>query len=255
MNGEPRAIAAERLLAATAVLLDFNGTLSLDEDLLEDCYARALEALDLAPLSPGEYAELLGRSEEDIAAVLLTSRGAPLTAATLLDEVAAAYVAACRERPRVPAEHLAVVRALHAQGIPLAIVTGTLRRMIEPVLEELQLTREISALVTIEDVDRGKPDPEGFRRGLGQLGLNTDRSEPGQVVVLEDSPSGVAAGHALGAYVIGCGGTAVGADVEIRAMSELVGVLPGACDPEDDRATQITATPRAPASAPPPRDP
>src|SRR5690606_25101237 len=50
MNGDPRALAVEKLLSATAVLLDFNGTLSLDEGLLEDCYARALAALDLAPL-------------------------------------------------------------------------------------------------------------------------------------------------------------------------------------------------------------
>lgn len=222
MNGDPRALAVEKLLAATAVLLDFNGTLSLDEDLLEDCYARALAALDLAPLAPGEYAALLGRSEEDIAAALLVSRAEAVTTGALLDEVAAAYVESCRERPRVPAAHLEVVRALHARGIPLAIVTGTLRRMIEPVLADLQLSREIPVVVTIEDVRRGKPDPEGFRRGLELLGVDAEQLEPGQVVVLEDSPSGVAAGHALGAFVIGCGGTAEGADVEVAGMRDLV---------------------------------
>jgi HAD superfamily hydrolase (TIGR01509 family) len=227
MNGDPRSLAAEYLLAAPAVLLDFNGTLSLDEDLLEDCYAQALHALDLAPLSPGEYADLLGRSEEDIAAVLLAHRGTPLSADALLDEVAAAYVTACRERPRVPAAHLELVRALRARGIPLAIVTGTLRRMIEPVLADLQLDREIPVLVTIEDLRRGKPDPEGFRRGLELLGVDAGRPGQVQVVVAEDSPSGVAAAHALGAFVIGCGGTATGADVQVGGLAELVDVLPG----------------------------
>lgn len=222
MNGDPRTLAAEKLLAATAVLLDFNGTLSLDEDLLEDCYARALAALDLAPLADGEYAALLGRSEEDITAALLVSRDGAVTTGVLLDEVAAAYVEACRERPRVPAAHLEVVRALHARGIPLAIVTGTLRRMIEPVLADLQLSHEIPVVVTIEDVRQGKPDPEGFCRGLELLGLDPAALAPGEVVVLEDSPSGVAAGHALGAFVIGCGGTATGADVEVSGMGELV---------------------------------
>ncbi|MCT1430920.1 HAD family phosphatase [Brachybacterium muris] len=221
MNGDPCTLAAEKLLAATAVLLDFNGTLSLDEDLLEDCYARALAALDLAPPAPGEYATLLGRSEEDIAAALLVSRAEAVTTDALLDEVAAAYVEACRERPHVPAAHLEVVRALHARGIPLAIVTGTLRRMIEPVLADLQLSHEIPVVVTIEDVRQGKPDPEGFRRGLELLGVDAGQVEPGQVVVLEDSPSGVAAGHALGAFVIGCGGTASGADVEILDLASL----------------------------------
>src|SRR5699024_8257906 len=175
MNGDPRSIAAERLLAAEAVLLDFNGTLSLDEDLLENCYAQALRELGLAPLSPDEYAGMLGRSEEHIAAALLTHRGSSPTVAALVDEVAGAYVESCRVRPRIPAEHLELVRALHARGIQLAIVTGTLRRMIEPVLADAQLTREIPVLVTIEDVTRGKPDPEGFRRGLELLGIAADQ--------------------------------------------------------------------------------
>lgn len=227
MNGDPRSIAAERLLAAEAVLLDFNGTLSLDEDLLEDCYAQALRALGLAPLSPDEYAGLLGRSEEHIAAALLAHRGASLTVEALLDEVAGAYVGSCRVRPRIPTEHLELVRALHARGIQLAIVTGTLRRMIEPVLADAQLTREIPVLVTIEDVARGKPDPEGFRRGLELLGIDADQLDPGQVVVVEDSPSGIAAGRALEAFVIGCGATAIGADVQIEGLGELLEAVDG----------------------------
>ena len=94
---------------------------------------------------------------------------------------------------------------------------------------ELHAQHEVRfpVVVNVEDVTRGKSDPEGFRRGLELLGIDTDRLDPGQVVVVEDSPSGIAAGHALEAFVIGCSGTAVGADVQIEGLGELLGAVDG----------------------------
>lgn len=54
------------------------------------------------------------------------------------------------------------------------------------------------ALVTFEDVERGKPDPEGFLAGAEKLSVQAARC-----VVLEDSPSGVAAAKAAGMIVVG----------------------------------------------------
>jgi mannitol-1-/sugar-/sorbitol-6-phosphatase len=52
-------------------------------------------------------------------------------------------------------------------------------------------------LVCAEDVTRGKPDPEGFLLAADALGVS-----PAGCVVVEDSPAGVAAGKASGAYVV-----------------------------------------------------
>ena len=51
--------------------------------------------------------------------------------------------------------------------------------------------------VGAEDVQRGKPDPECYLRGAKFLGIGPDRC-----VVVEDAPSGIAAGRAAGATVI-----------------------------------------------------
>lgn len=53
-------------------------------------------------------------------------------------------------------------------------------------------------LITADMLARGKPDPEGYLRAAAELGV-----DPGGCVVLEDSPAGVAAGHAAGARVVG----------------------------------------------------
>jgi len=52
-------------------------------------------------------------------------------------------------------------------------------------------------LVSAEDVARGKPDPEGFTRAAAALGVRS-----ADCVVVEDSPAGVVAGRAAGAYVV-----------------------------------------------------
>ncbi|MFJ8044302.1 HAD-IA family hydrolase [Kitasatospora sp. NPDC096147] len=48
------------------------------------------------------------------------------------------------------------------------------------------------------DVERAKPDPEGYLLAAARLGL-----APGDCVVVEDAPAGVAAGKAAGCRVIG----------------------------------------------------
>lgn len=52
--------------------------------------------------------------------------------------------------------------------------------------------------ITGEIVARGKPDPEPYLRGAAALGL-----PPSDCIVLEDAPSGVAAGLAAGCRVLG----------------------------------------------------
>lgn len=56
-------------------------------------------------------------------------------------------------------------------------------------------------MVTAEDVQRGKPDPEGFLLAAKRLGVRID-----QCLVFEDSPAGVAAAKAAGAHVAIVGG-------------------------------------------------
>ena len=53
-------------------------------------------------------------------------------------------------------------------------------------------------LVTADDVVKGKPDPEPYRRGADLLGLAA-----ADCVVFEDAPGGVRAGKAAGARVVG----------------------------------------------------
>lgn len=53
-------------------------------------------------------------------------------------------------------------------------------------------------MVTADQVQRGKPDPEPYLLGAKRLGLSVD-----QCVVIEDAPAGITAGRRAGMRVIG----------------------------------------------------
>jgi sugar-phosphatase len=82
-----------------------------------------------------------------------------------------------------------------------AIVTSCTRRLLVARLAAAGLPLP-PRIISGDMVARGKPDPEPYRRGAELLGF-----APGDCVVVEDAPSGVAAGIAAGCRVMGVLGT------------------------------------------------
>jgi mannitol-1-/sugar-/sorbitol-6-phosphatase len=100
-----------------------------------------------------------------------------------------------------------------------AIVTSSTRRLLLARLKAAGLPLP-ERIISADDVERGKPDPEPYRRGAGLLGFR-----PEECVVVEDAPSGVGAGKAAGCRVIGVLGTHSAA--ELRGADWIVGSLEG----------------------------
>jgi sugar-phosphatase len=81
------------------------------------------------------------------------------------------------------------------------------------------------AMVCGDEVSRGKPDPEGYLRAAGLLGV-----APAECLVLEDVPAGIAAGHAAGALVVAVATTfpvaaLAAADAVVPDLRDLAGAL------------------------------
>src|SRR5699024_1815417 len=93
-----------------------------------------------------------------------------------------------------------LLKWLRAENKKIGIVTGTLRPMIVPVLAKHGLVEELDCLVTIENVQAGKPDPEGFELGAKHLGL-----APEDIVVMEDSQAVFAEADSLRLRVVTIG--------------------------------------------------
>lgn len=184
-----------RLTDADAVVFDFNGTLSDDEDVLAEVFTSIAADLGVS-LSAEEYvADFLGRSDQEICVGLLERAGAdPARLPQLLAQVAEKYNAAVAVQPAIGPDACALVTALHELGKPLAVVTGASRATVLPALDSVGLLERFRVIVTEEDVATGKPDPEGLRIAARAMGL----ADEARVVVFEDSVPGLDAALAGG---------------------------------------------------------
>ena len=100
----------------------------------------------------------------------------------------------------------------------MAIVSGAFRAEIEPVVAAAGLTEQITAIVAADDVEHGKPHPEGYVQALDLLGLGA-----AEAVVFEDTEAGIAAAKAAGIRCIAVRGTLP--DDRLAAADELVDAI------------------------------
>jgi sugar-phosphatase len=113
---------------------------------------------------------------------------------------------------------------LLAGPIPVAIVTSGSAALAGARLAGAGLEPP-AVLISADRVRRGKPDPEPFVLGAREIGVAPERC-----LVLEDAPSGIAAGHAAGIPVVALRTThpeseLAGADFVLDALSDAVARL------------------------------
>ena len=190
-------------MAVSAVIFDFNGTLSNDEPILCEIFTE-LFAAHGKPLSAQEYFDHLdGLSDPEIVRTWLGADHPDVDA--VIEERILRYRAASADGSSIEEPTREAVR-LAAGRVPVAIVSGAARAEIEPVIEAAGLTSLFTAIVTSDDIAHGKPDPEGYQRALELLGGKLD---PSDVLVFEDTEAGIASARSAGMHVVAVRGTLV----------------------------------------------
>ena len=114
------------------------------------------------------------------------------------------------------------LRAL--KGDRVAVVTSGTRPLAHARLAAVGIEPP-AVMVFADDVERGKPDPEGYLTAARRLG-----ADPAEALVVEDAPPGIEAGRAAGMATVAVPSThAPGelrrADVVLGSLEELPGVL------------------------------
>ncbi len=170
-----------------ALLLDFNGTISDDEPLLCRIFMELFA--DEKPLSEKEYYDrLAGLADREVVHEWL-GRDEP----GLVDRKIERYKELADGSTVTPEARDAVAYA--AEHVTVAVVSGSARAEIEPVLAKTGLMESITAIVASDDIRRSKPDPEGYLIALHLLGVPA-----GEAAAVEDSQAGVEAAKAAGLY-------------------------------------------------------
>lgn len=176
------------------VLFDMDGVLVDACEAHRQTFRQA--CADYGQMFTAEYErELEGRPTRTKLAMLGIDRSLAETIQRRKQELTLARARTYRPEP----ERADLLRALRTAGVGTACVTNSIRETSVAFLSSAGLFEHLDDLVTNEDVERAKPDPQGYLRATARARVT---ATPNETLVLEDSPVGLSAAYASGAKVL-----------------------------------------------------
>lgn len=182
----------------TAVIFDNDGLL-LDTESVWTRAERDLFERRGLEFTLAHKQELVGTSAEIAGGLLEGHLAEPGRAAEIVAELDALVFEELEGGVEPMAGALALVEELRVTGVPIAIASNSPARFIARALDLVGLSEHFAVQISGHDVAAPKPAPDVYLAACQRLGVAADR----RVIVLEDSPTGVAAGRAAGLTVIG----------------------------------------------------
>ncbi|MEV0621507.1 HAD family phosphatase [Nonomuraea sp. NPDC050404] len=178
-----------------AVFFDMDGLLVDSERVWLEIETEVMGRLG-AEWTPEHQAHLVGGSMERTVAYMLAVSESAVPPQTVREWMIDGMVKRLASGVRVMPGASELLDALRAEGVPVGLVTSSLKEIADAALKSIGRDR-FDLVVTADDVTRTKPDPEPYLTAARLLGVR-----PVRCVVLEDSPNGVAAATAAGCAVV-----------------------------------------------------
>lgn len=177
-----------------AYLFDLDGTLIDSEAIWTEAiqYALSLRGVQLTFQQVFELE--CGRAWHDIFDEIKTRW--PHAFATIADMQAITtdfYERVCQTRDIAIHPSIRCLKQLADDGAPVCIVTGSVRARVEQVAHDYGFADRLAAIVSCEDYQRGKPDPQCYLLAASILGV-----PPQNCIVFEDALPGIRAAQRAG---------------------------------------------------------
>jgi pyrophosphatase PpaX len=211
-------------LAITTALFDLDGTIVDTNELIIQSFLHTLE---------GETAEPFTRER------IIPHMGFPLleqlrffTGKDEVDELAVKYRKFNLDKHDELVKEFPYVREVLAElkrrGVRMGVVTNKMRTTTLMGLKLCGLESYMDTIVTVDDVARGKPDPESVLKALKLL-----NARPDETVMVGDSQYDIVAGREAGAKTVGVAWSLkgedhlreFGPDFIVRDMRELLDIV------------------------------
>jgi HAD superfamily hydrolase (TIGR01509 family) len=180
-----------------AVVFDLDGLMFDTEALFYRVSSEMLAARGKS-FTPHIMQAMLGRRSVEAGAALKNLAGLDEPVEALLAEVRGRFYALVDSAVGPTPGLLALLDHLGRRGLPLAVATSSRRTYADQLLKRHAVHERFEFVLASEDVTHGKPDPEIYLTAAGRFGVASST-----MLVLEDSPAGVAAARAAGAFAVG----------------------------------------------------
>jgi hypothetical protein len=181
-----------------AVIFDMDGVLIDAKDWHYDALNKALNHFGFNISRYDHLVTFDGLPTRRKLEMLTREQGLPAKLHGFLNELKQIYtmeIVHARCKPRF--QHEYALSHLKAAGYKLAVASNSVRNSVEVMMVKSSLTPYLDAIVSNEDVAKGKPDPEIYLKTLSMLGVAGD-----ETLVVEDNEHGIAAGKAAGAHLM-----------------------------------------------------
>jgi beta-phosphoglucomutase-like phosphatase (HAD superfamily) len=193
----------QRLALPAAAFFDLDGTLMDREPLMQAAIEMTARQRGEV-FADGELSVLVGRAWQDVFLALHIESRLGLDLAGFLDGimVSAEKLLADGFPARVLDGGVELIERLHGHGVPVMLVTGSLRREADVAIDQLGIAPHLVASLAAEEYRVGKPSPECYLAAAEMVGLRATGDSLARCVVFEDSEPGIRAGLAAGMKVV-----------------------------------------------------
>lgn len=208
-----------------AVIFDLDGVLADSEQLWNEAKQEVVQE------SGGSWREdapraMMGMSSPEWSAYMRDELGVALDASEINRRVIGRMEDLYRERlPLLPGA-VEAVRGVAAR-CPVGLASSSNREIIDLFLDECGLQDAFAAVVSSEEVERGKPAPDVYLEAARRLGV-----DPKQCLAVEDSSNGIRSAHAAGMQVIAVPNPHYPPEADALALATTVLDSVGALTPE-----------------------
>ena len=178
-----------------AVIFDMDGLL-VDSEPVWDQARRALAAEVGQTWDQADHKAIMGVSTQEWVAYMIRRLKLTLPPQAVEDRIVTSMAEMYRAGiPYFPG----AVEAVHlaASHFPTALASGSHRRLVDQVTADPALQGKFRAILSTDEIGRGKPAPDVYLAAAQRLGVNPERC-----VCLEDSGNGILAGARAGMKVI-----------------------------------------------------
>lgn len=184
--------------APDAVIFDNDGLL-LDTESVWTRAERDIFERREVEFSSAHKRELVGTSAEECGRLLEQRLNEPGRALDLIEELNELVIVELEHGVEAMVGARELLHRLKERGTPIGLVSNSPLRFVQRSLEIVGFHDRFDVVLSAHEVAAPKPSPDPYLEACRRLGVDPTPA----VIVLEDSPTGVAAGRAAGLTVIG----------------------------------------------------
>lgn len=181
-----------------AAIFDMDGTMINSEPLQSQAFKEVVRMYGKTPKPyKNGMMQVVGVKEKENWEIIKKRHGIDEDTKVLLEKRNKVYLRILKKNLRPARGLLTLIKLLKNKKITMALASSSKSNHVKAVLSGLNLKKTFAAVLTAEDVKKGKPHPDVFLQAAKKL-----KVDPKECVVFEDAQSGVEAGQNAKMHVI-----------------------------------------------------